>query len=175
MHNKDPITVVGVLSSIMLVAGGAMLYLNPAPTPAPIQEKTALISPFKAPPPAPPEASAPEPTKPPAPEIPAPAPEVSATISALSAPELTAEDLAKLTPAERSRYDTLRKTLQQRLQALQTLEQENTHLQQTIKHGDEENQILDAKINKLRTAPVKPADDTPPPPASTTPAPTTAK
>ena len=173
MPNKDPITVVGVLSSIMLLAGGAMLYLNPAPTPAPIQEKTALISPFKAPPPAPPEASAPEPTKPPAPETPAPAPEASATISALSAPELTAEDLAKLTPAERSRYDTLRKTLQQRLQALQTLEQENTHLQQTIKHGDEENQVLDAKISKLRTAPAKPADDTPPP-APTTP-PTTAK
>ena len=142
MPNKDPITVVGILATIMLVAGGAMLYLNPTPQLPPVQTPVGFTSPFKAPPPT---RVTPEPAKEAAP--------VSPTVSALSAPALTPDELAKLTPSERSHYDAIRQSLQKVLQQVQTLEQENTHLQQTLKQGDETNQVLDAEINKLRPTP----------------------
>lgn len=150
MPTKDPITAVGVLATMMLVAGGAMLYLTPPDMPS--AQDTALTSPFKEPPPD----VAPQPPKP------APVP---ATVNTAPLPSLTDAELAQLTPVERSRYENLLKSLQQVSQQVQALEQENANLQQAIQQNDQKNQALDAEINKLRTQP--PADAAPSAPPAT--------
>ncbi|WML91147.1 hypothetical protein RCF98_02050 [Thiothrix lacustris] len=169
MPKRDPITVVGVVSTVLLVTGGAMLYLAPPPqTIQPQAQLTNQSSPFKEPLPAP----TPIPVPPPPPPAPAPAPapektalRTSTTLSALSPPELTEDDLAQLTPSQRSHYETLRKSLQSVLTKVQTLEEENTKMQQALDKGDEKNQVLDAEINKLRSQQTpEPAKATPPPP-----------
>ena len=137
MPTKDPITAIGALASLMLIAGGVMLYLTPAAQ-TPQEQTHALTSPFKAPEPAP--------------EL-APAPGVAAeppAESPFSAPELTPEELAKLTPEERARYDKMRESLQAIVQQVQALEQENPRLQQTLIEGQASNQALDTEIDKVR-------------------------
>ncbi|MDQ5767351.1 hypothetical protein [Thiothrix subterranea] len=137
MPTKDPITAIGALASLMLIAGGVMLYLTPAAQ-APQEQTLTLTSPFK-------ELEAPP--------KPAPEPAVAAeppTESPFSAPELTPEELAKLTPDERTRYDKMRESLQHVVQQVQALEQENTRLQQTLTQGNASNQALDTEIDKLR-------------------------
>jgi hypothetical protein len=148
MPTKDPITVVGVLATVLLGAGGAMLYLTPAPPPVPPPE-VLLTSPFKELPPvkaAPPAPPTPVPKPPP--------PLLSAIIDTLPlptlVPALSDADLAKLSPAERTRYAAMRKSLQNVLQQVQTLEQENNHLQHTLESGTTVTQQLDVEINKLR-------------------------
>ena len=148
MPIKNPITVIGVLASLLLGMGAIMLYLPPAAS-VPQQQVQALTSPFKEPAPAP-EA---------APKTPAPEPAVTAAPTAVdeppaaspfSIPDMTPEELAKLTPAERTRYDKMRESLQEIVQQVQALEQENTRLQQTLSQGDATNQALDTEIDKLR-------------------------
>jgi pyruvate/2-oxoglutarate dehydrogenase complex dihydrolipoamide acyltransferase (E2) component len=141
MPTKNPITAIGILAALMLVVGGVMLYLTPA-TQAPQEQAQVLTSPFKEPEAAPkPAPAAPEPAAPTA-EPPAESP--------FSTPELTPEELAKLTPDERTRYDKMRESLQQVVQQVQALEQENTHLQQTLTQSHATNQALDIEIDKLR-------------------------
>lgn len=138
MPTKDPITVVGLLATVMLLTGAAMLYLTPTLTPPP---KVAFTSPFKEP------ATTTQPPKPAAePTPPAATPPPPAT------PSLSEAELKALTPAERERYEKMRQSLQQVLQQVQALEQENTRLQQTIEQGDTKNKQLDAEIDKLRAA-----------------------
>jgi TolA-binding protein len=143
MPTKDPITAIGVLATVMLVAGATMLYLTPPDMPP--AQNTVLTSPFKG---SPPEVEPP-------PKEPAP---VAPTLST-PLPSLTAAELAQLTPAERTRYEKLLKSLQQVSQQVQVLEQENANLQQAIQQNDQKNQALDAEINKLRPQP--PADAAP--------------
>lgn len=166
MPTKDPITVIGVLATAMLVAGGAMLYLIPT---QPLAQKTVFTSPFKKPAPTPPKEALKQ--APPVAPTPPPAALLSSLISSLPVPslvpKLTEKDLAKLTPAERTRYETTRKSLENVLQQVQTLEQENTRLQQTLEQGNAKIQALDAAINKLR--PAKPTNIPPPPPPTPTP------
>lgn len=138
MPTKNPITAIGVLASLMLLVGGVMLYLIPA-TQAPQEQAQVLTSPFKEP------EAAPKP----APAAPEPAAEPPAE-SPFSIPGLTPEELAKLTPDERTRYDKMRESLQQVVQQVQALEQENTRLQQTLTQSHATNQALDTEIDKLR-------------------------
>jgi hypothetical protein len=144
MPTKDPITLVGVLATVLLGAGGAMLYLTPAPQPVP-PPAVVLTSPFKELPPVK--------AAPPAPPTPVP-PLLSAIIDTLPlptlVPALSDADLVKLSPAERTRYTAMRKSLQNVLQQVQTLEQENNHLQHTLESGTTVTQQLDVEINKLR-------------------------
>lgn len=142
MPTKDPITVIGVLASLLLIVGGVMLYVIPAAQ-VPQEQVQVLISPFKEAAPKPPTPVVPEPAEvaPPA-EPPAESP--------FSVPELTPEELAKLTPEERTRYDKMRESLQHVVQQVQALEQENTRLQQTLTQGDATNQVLETEIDKLR-------------------------
>lgn len=133
MPNKDPITAISVLASLLLIVGGVMLYLTPAAQ-APQEQAQVLTSPFKEPEPAPKPAIATEPL----------------AESPFNTPELTPEDLAKLTPEERTRYDKMRESLQQVVQQVQALEQENTRLQQALTQGNASNQALDTEIDKLR-------------------------
>ncbi len=142
MPTKNPITVIGVLTSLLLLVGGVMLYLPPA---APIHQEQAqvLTSPFKEPDPAP--KAAPEPAVTAAPTV-----ATEPTASAFSIPDMTPEELAKLPPEERTRYDKMRESLQEIVQQVQALEQENTRLQQTLIEGQVSNQALDTEIDKLR-------------------------
>lgn len=147
MSTKDPITVVGVLATVLLSAGGAMLYLTPAPQPVQPQEAV-IINPFKELPPV-------KPAPPPTPATPKPVPPLlSVIIDTLPlptlVPALSDADLAKLSPAERRHYEAMRQSLQNVLQQVQTLEQENTHLQHTLESGDATAQQLNTEINKLR-------------------------
>lgn len=135
MPNKNPITVISVLASLLLIVGGIMLYLTPAAQ-TPQEQAQVLTSPFKEPAPAVSEPAAAT-TEPPA-------------ESPFSIPELTPEDLSKLTPEERTRHDKMRESLQQVVQQVQALEQENTRLQQTLTQGNTSNQALDTEIDKLR-------------------------
>lgn len=151
MPTKDPITVVGLLATLMLLTGAAMLYLTPPGTnPKP---NITFTSPFKEP------AAATPSTAPAAPEASTPAaPAANAPLPAI--PDLTDAELKALTPAERANYDKLRQSLQQVLQQVQALEQENTRLQQAIVQGDAQNKQLDAQIDKLRAAENKTAPAT---------------
>lgn len=115
-----------------------MLYWTPA-APTPQTQTRVLTSPFKKP----------ETASNSAPEI-AVVPETPAEFS-FNAPELTAEELAKLTPAERTRYTNMRESLQQVVQQVQALEQDNNRLQQALIKGNADNQALDTEIDKLRS------------------------
>lgn len=148
MPTKDPITIVGLLATLMLLTGAAMLYLTPPGTNQ--KPNITFTSPFKEP------AAATPSTAPAAPEASTPA--VNAPLPAI--PDLTDAELKALTPAERANYDKLRQSLQQVLQQVQALEQENTRLQQAIAQGDAQNKQLDAKIDKLRAAENKTAPAT---------------
>lgn len=139
MPTKDPITVVSVLASILLITGGVMLYLMPA-LQAPPEAAVILSSPFKEPAPT---KTAVEPVLPPTNSTPPPL---------LTIPELTPDDLKKLSADERNNYDKMRESLKQALQQLQAIEQENQHLQQKLEQGEITIQTLDAEISKIRAA-----------------------
>lgn len=135
MPTKDPITVTGLIATVLLAFGAILLYFTPVAETAP---RTTLVSPFK-------ETSntsasaASQPTPPPAPPLP---------------PALTLSDaeIKALAPADRARYEKMRQDLQQTLQKVTTLEQENSRLQQTVAEHDAKNKQLDEEISKMRSA-----------------------
>jgi len=123
-----------------------MLYFTPTPQRVPPQEAV-IINPFKELPPVKPATAAPAAPQP----VP---PLLSTIINTLPlptlVPALSDADLAKLSPAERRRYEAMRQSLQNVLQQVQTLEQENTSLQHTLESGAATAQHLNTEINKLR-------------------------
>lgn len=141
MPEKDPITPIGLLATLLLAAGFIMLYLLPEEQLNPVARQLTPepASPFVARQPA-----APEPAKPP-PETPQPVVELPAV------PALSEAELQQLTPEERSRYETLRQSLQQTLQSVQQLEQENTRLQQQIRQGAASDAVLSKEIEQIRS------------------------
>lgn len=150
MPTKDPITVIGLLATLMLAAGAAMLYLSTGMQ-ADSKPKPEIVfsSPFK------------EAVKQPATDTAIPAVETvspQSTVPALSPtstpalPSLTDAELAELTPAEREQYNNMRQALQQVLQKVDALKQENTRLQQAIEQNSAQNQALDTQIDKMRAA-----------------------
>ncbi|MEZ5451204.1 MAG: hypothetical protein R3E93_00075 [Thiothrix sp.] len=151
MPTKDPITIVGLLATIMLATGAAMLYLPPELQPLqPQKPQIVFSSPFKDPAPAkvPAQVVAQPPPITPAPPVtpvqPATAP------PPLALPSLSDTELAELTPAEREHYNNMRQSLQQVLQQVETLTQANADLQQTIEQSSAKNEQLDSEIDKLR-------------------------
>lgn len=135
MPEKDPITPIGLLATLLLAAGFIMLYLLPEEKPNPVTRQLTPepVSPFVATQPAP------------EPEMPQPVAELP------EAPALSQAELQQLTPEERSRYATLRQSLQQTLRSVQQLEQENTRLQQQIRQGAANDAVLSKEIEQIRS------------------------
>lgn len=154
MPTKDPITIVGLLATIMLATGAAMLYLPPELQPLqpqkPQKPQIVFSSPFKDPAPAkvPAQVVAQSPPITPAPPV-TPVQPATAT-PPLALPSLSDTELAELTPAEREHYNNMRQSLQQVLQQVETLTQANADLQQTIEQSSAKNEQLDSEIDKLR-------------------------
>lgn len=139
MPEKDPITLIGLLATLLLVAGFAMLYLLPEEQPNSVAGNLSpeSISPFA-------ELKQDAPQPPPPQAISQPVPGLP------DLPALSEEDMQQLTPQERSLYLTLRTSLQQTLQTVQRLEQENAGLQQQLQQGIQANQNLDEQIEVFK-------------------------